>query len=102
MKSLGHSSKVGFTQRFPVSNTRTIGSPFFGAGTMNVQLVCTPPITRYRDEDNLIATCKAYLDGCAASLCVDDTTFHFREQVWNKAEAPGHLLLQFDWEEPDE
>lgn len=69
---------------------------------MNVQLVCTPPITRYRDEDNLIATCKAYLDGCAASLCVDDTTFHFREQVWNKAEAPGHLLLQFDWEEPDE
>lgn len=76
--------------------------PRYRAGTMNVQLVCTPPITRYRDEDNLIATCKAYLDGCAASLCVDDTTFHFREQVWNKAEAPGHLLLQFDWEEPDE
>lgn len=76
--------------------------PRYRAGTMNVQLICTPPVARYRDEDNLIATCKAYLDGCAAGLSVDDTTFHFREQVWHKAEAPGSLVMRFDWEEPDE
>ena len=40
--------------------------------------------------------------GYGIGLCVDDTTFHFREQVLNKAEAPGRQLLQFDWEEPDE
>lgn len=76
--------------------------PRYRAGTVNVQLVCTPPINRYRDEDNLIATCKAYLDGCAAGLSVDDTTFHFREQIWEKAEAPGCLVMRFDWEESDE
>nr|DAR03902.1 MAG TPA: hypothetical protein [Caudoviricetes sp.] len=45
---------------------------------------------------------RAHKLGYGIGLCVDDTTFHFREQVLNKAEAPGRLLLQFDWEEPDE
>lgn len=71
-------------------------------GTMNVRLICTPPLNRYRDEDNLIANCKAIFDGAAEALGVDDSTFHFREQVWNEPEKPGALAVVFDWEEPDE
>ena len=68
-------------------------------GTVNLQLICTPPINRYRDEDNLIANCKAIFDGAAQALGVNDCCFHFREQVWHDAQQPGSLTILFDWEE---
>lgn len=71
-------------------------------GVMNLQLFCTPPINRYRDEDNLIANCKAYFDGVADAMRINDTVFHFREQVWHDAEKPGKLIVRFDWEEEHE
>ena len=57
---------------------------------------------RLRDEDNLIANCKSYFDGIAEALNVNDHLFHFREQVWHPDEAPGKLLIELDWEEPNE
>lgn len=68
-------------------------------GAVNVTLVCTPPVTRYHDEDNMLANCKAVLDGVAAALGIDDTIFHFREQQWLPASKPGVLKLIVDWEE---
>ena len=68
-------------------------------GSVNVTLVCEPPVTRYHDEDNLLANCKAVLDGVAKALDVDDTIFHFREQQWLPAKKPGALTVILDWEE---
>lgn len=69
------------------------------ATTVNVKLICTPPVLRYRDEDNLLANCKATLDGIAQKLGVDDHWFHFLEQEWHEPEAPGRLVVRLDWEE---
>ncbi len=66
---------------------------------VNVKLICTPPVLRYRDEDNLIANCKAIFDGIAQKLGVDDHWFHFLEQEWHEPEAPGRLVVRLDWEE---
>ena len=67
--------------------------------TLNLKLTCQPPILRYCDEDNLIATCKAHFDGISQAVGVDDHLFHFREQEWHKPKKPGKLTVIIDWEE---
>lgn len=67
--------------------------------TLNLKLVCQPPILRYRDEDNLIANCKAHFDGIAQAVGIDDHFFHFREQQWRTPKKPGKLTIVLDWEE---
>lgn len=67
--------------------------------TLNLKLTCQPPILRYRDEDNLIANCKAHFDGISQAVGVDDHLFHFREQEWHKPKKPGKLTVMLDWEE---
>lgn len=67
--------------------------------TLNLKLTCQPPILRYRDEDNLIANCKAHFDGISQAVGIDDHLFHFREQEWHKPKKPGKLTVMLDWEE---
>lgn len=40
-----------------------------------------PPDRRSRDRDNLLASCKPYLDGIAQAWKVDDATFDPRIQI---------------------
>lgn len=68
---------------------------------MNLKLVCVPPVLRYHDEDNLLANCKATLDGIALAMGINDHLFHFREQEWSDPKAPGSLRIECDWEEAD-
>ncbi len=37
----------------------------------------------HRDDDNAIASCKAYLDGIASALGIDDRTLRFRALIHN-------------------
>lgn len=67
---------------------------------MNLRLIPTPPVLRYRDEDNLIANCKSYFDGIAEAFKIDDHLFHLREQLWHPDEKPGKLIIEADWEDP--
>lgn len=46
-----------------------------GQSDIPVQLIFHPPTRRNRDEDNLVAACKALLDGVADGLMVDDKCF---------------------------
>ena len=41
-----------------------------------VYIVFQPPDSRRHDSDNVLASCKAYLDGIAESLNVDDLAFN--------------------------
>lgn len=68
---------------------------------VNVKMICTPPTNRRRDEDNLIANCKAIFDGIAQKLEHDDHNFHFLEQEWRPAVSPGKIVFRVDWEEED-
>ena len=65
---------------------------------MNLRLVVYPPSRRRRDEDNLLASCKAMFDGIAAAIGIDDSLFHFREQDWREPTKPGRLSVILDWE----
>lgn len=49
----------------------------FGAwqGPFEVTIVGHPATNRRRDKDNLLASCKAHLDGIALALGVDDSLF---------------------------
>lgn len=44
-------------------------------GSLTVRLRFCPPDARRRDLDGMIASCKAYLDGIADALGVDDSRF---------------------------
>lgn len=70
---------------------------------MNLRMVLTPPILRYRDEDNLIANCKAVFDGISQALGINDHLFHFREQEWLETDPgkKGKLKIVLDWDEDD-
>lgn len=40
-----------------------------------IRLLFYPPVTRARDRDGLVSMCKAYLDGAADALGVNDNRF---------------------------
>ncbi len=71
---------------------------------VNLRLICRPPVLRYRDEDNLIATCKAIFDGIASALDVDDHLFHFREMEWQDIDRDGKgmLTVEIEWKDAEE
>ena len=46
-----------------------------GEGDVAVTLTFYPPDNRRRDRDNLLSNCKAYLDGIADALKVNDSRF---------------------------
>ena len=59
------------------------------------------PDRRHRDEDNLIAACKSYLDGVAEALQVDDFRFRLREIEDHEPKKGGLLKLTF-WSETND
>jgi crossover junction endodeoxyribonuclease RusA len=69
---------------------------------VGITLIVTPPSRRRMDEDNMLARCKAYIDGVASALGVDDCRFHYREQIWKPAQKPGTVGFTIDYETPDQ
>lgn len=57
-----------------------------------------PPDRRRRDEDNVIAACKSYLDGVSQALQADDCRFRLREIEDHEPMKEGRLKLTF-WSE---
>lgn len=51
-----------------------------------------PPDKRDRDDDNVLASCKAYRDGCADALGIDDKLFDQRFQ-WGEPVKGGSIVL---------
>jgi len=56
-------------------------APALGTDRLDVVIVARPAVRRSRDEDNLLASLKASLDGIAMALCVDDSRFHIQPLV---------------------
>lgn len=52
-----------------------------------------PPIKRNRDGDNLLAACKAYFDGIADAIGVDDSRFRHQEPVWGIPRKGGNVQI---------
>jgi len=57
----------------------------------NFRLVFCPPTNRARDLDNLVASCKAYLDGMAQAWGVNDSAFRWTATIGEI--VPGGRVL---------
>ena len=66
---------------------------------IEVQLVAHPRDKRKRDEDNIIASMKATLDGIADALGVNDASFHFRELQMAETKRPPEIEVWLTWKE---
>lgn len=58
---------------------------------VDVSFTFTPPDKRPRDEDNLIASMKPFLDGMAEKLGVNDKKFHYLEVSFTAPKRPAFV-----------
>ena len=63
-------------------------------GKVNIEFHFYPPDNSRRDEDNLLATMKAGIDGIADAICVNDWHFHYKEMTIHGACPPGQVLAR--------
>lgn len=70
--------------------------PSLPPGKLKVTIYAFPAVLRTRDDDNLVASCKAYLDGIAAALNVDDSRFLAPVVEWGDKAPGGRLVFQIE------
>jgi crossover junction endodeoxyribonuclease RusA len=59
-----------------------------------IRLTFHPPLRRAHDRDNLIANCKAYLDGAADALDVNDNRFDIMPPQILEVVKRGKVILE--------
>lgn len=77
------------------------GRPRFPAYTpLAVTLTFHPKNRNAPDEDNAIASLKAYLDGIAGTLGVDDKLFRLQQSIMAEPVKGGRVLVSIQVQEP--
>lgn len=66
------------------------GKPDLGEGRIPVRITFYPPDRRRRDDDNMVGSFKAYRDGIADALGVDDQRFR-PHYFFDDAAKPGRV-----------
>lgn len=64
-----------------------------GAKAAAISFDFTPPTTRNRDQDNLIATMKAALDGISQAIGIDDCMFTIERAKIHPAQGMGSVAV---------
>jgi crossover junction endodeoxyribonuclease RusA len=62
------------------------------SGPITVALTFCPKVARVRDRDNFQAACKAYLDGIAQALGVNDSRFYVVSD-WGEKRRGGAVVV---------
>jgi crossover junction endodeoxyribonuclease RusA len=70
--------------------------PIPEAGRLPIRIQAEPPKRAGRppDEDGFIGACKAYLDGLASALGVDDSKFRLAVE-WLPKSGEGRVIISF-------
>jgi len=55
-----------------------------------------PSVTRNRDDDGLIGACKAFRDGIAHALDVDDSSFDLQPVLWGDKHTQGRVFFDVE------
>lgn len=77
--------------RLAASDTKL---PRIEVGAIKVTCIFSPPLPkRNRDQDNLISACKAYFDGIADAIGVNDSCFRHQEPVWGLPRKGGNVRI---------
>ena len=63
-------------------------------GPLVINVKFHPPDKRRRDMDNMIAACKAYFDGIALAVCVDDFNFNIGSIERGEPVKNGAVIVQ--------
>ena len=109
---LSPNSRVMWQAKYQVSSkarnlARLLTLELFGCGNsalpidnlINIQLIAHAYDKRSRDEDNIIASMKPYLDGIADAIGVNDAAFHFRELQFGQTKRPAEIEVWLTWKE---
>jgi crossover junction endodeoxyribonuclease RusA len=67
------------------------------ADTLSVRYVVYPPDRRARDQDNIIASLKAYADGIAEAIGIDDSKWNISISPRGPIEKGGMIKVELDW-----
>ena len=62
----------------------------------SVKVTCIfspPPPKRHRDLDGLLSSCKAYFDGIADAIGIDDSRFQHQAPVWGIPRPGGNVRI---------
>lgn len=65
-------------------------------GRFKLTITAHPAVQRTRDDDGLIGACKAYRDGIALALGVDDSLFDLQPINWGDKRSPGRLVFNVE------
>jgi len=65
-------------------------------GRVNVSLTIHPKTAHAIDADNAVASCKAYLDGIAQALGVNDSTFNAPSVFYGLPIKGGKVIIELE------
>lgn len=77
--------------------TKQAGLGKIEAESISVRYVVFPPDRRTRDQDNIIASLKAYADGIAEAIGVDDSKWNISIAPRGPVERNGMIKVELDW-----
>lgn len=64
------------------------------SGPLLVSVQFFPPDRRKRDQDNAFASCKAYFDGIAQAIGVDDSEWSFHLSPMGEPRKGGQVVIE--------
>jgi crossover junction endodeoxyribonuclease RusA len=67
------------------------------AESLSVRYVIYPPDRRARDQDNIIASLKAYADGIAEAIGIDDSKWNISIAPRGPIEKGGMIKVELEW-----
>jgi crossover junction endodeoxyribonuclease RusA len=67
------------------------------ADSLSVRYAIYPPDRRARDQDNIIASLKAYADGIAEAIGIDDSKWNISIAPRGPIEKGGMIKVELDW-----
>lgn len=92
----GHWSKKARAAKKYRADTRLLsqamGCRALGCDALTVEITFAPPDRRPRDQDNMLASIKAGLDGIADATGVDDSTWHIGHRVADPVKGGAVLV----------
>ena len=77
--------------------TKQAGIGKIEAGSISVRYLIFPPDRRARDQDNIIASLKAYADGISQAIGVDDSKWNISIAPRGPVERNGMIKVELDW-----
>ena len=78
------------------SEAARVAKPIGKIDAEAVKVTCIfspPPVKRNRDADNLLAACKAYFDGIADAIGINDSCFQHQAPAWGIPRKGGNVRI---------